>query len=258
MSSKEKRLLYLKNMLQVEKSMRITDISQQLGVSIMTARRDIDMLAQQGIVKILHGGVVYNANDVTNSLSDYMLNVAENLNKDKKKSIGQLAATFVEANDILFIDAGSTTELFANFLPTDFPYTVICYSINIFLAVSSHKNITVVLAGGMYDRTTTILEQSTVSSVLLSNRTKKAFMSAGGVHHKLGVTCARQGECMVKKHALASTMESFLLVDSSKFGNVHPCFFADTTQFNHIITNTDLSDEYRALLETEGIDTRYI
>lgn len=258
MSSKEKRLSYLKNMLQVEKSMKISDISQHLGVSIMTARRDIDLLSQQGVVKILHGGVVYNASEAASSLSDYMLNVAENLNKEKKKAIGQFAATFVEENDILFIDAGSTTELFANFLPTDFPYTVICYSINIFLVVSGHKNINVILAGGMYDRTTTILEQPTVSNVLLNNRTKKAFMSAGGIYHKLGVTCARQGECQVKKHALASTMESFLLADSSKFGNVHPCFFAEVSQFDHIITNNDLSEEYRQFIEIEGVRTHYV
>jgi len=242
----------------VEKSMKISDISQRLGISAMTARRDIDQLAQDGVITILHGGVVYNSENASNGLSDYMLNVAETQNIDKKKAIAEFASTYIQKDDILFIDAGSTTELFARYLPTDIPYTVICYSINIFLIVAAHKNINVILAGGSYNRTTTILEQPNVSSILLNNRTNKAFISAGGFHQKLGVTCARQGECIIKKHALSSTIESFLLVDSSKFGSVHPCFFADINQFDHIITNTDLSETYKDILKKEEINTHYV
>ncbi len=238
--------------------MKISDISERLGVSPMTTRRDIDILSHQGIVKVLHGAVVYNSNNFSGGLSDYMLNVAENQNIDKKKAIGRKAASYIEENDILFIDAGSTTESLANYLPTDFPYTVVCYSINIFLAVAEHKNINIILAGGTYNRTTTILEQPQVSEILLSNRTKKAFISAGGVHAKLGVTCAHQSECHVKKNALSSTIESFLLVDSSKFDNVHPCFFAEPHQFHHIITNDDITENYRNLLREREITVHYV
>ncbi len=258
MKSKEKRLSYLKKMLQIENSLKISEISERLGVSPMTTRRDIDILAHQGIVKVLHGAVVYNSNNYTGGLSDYMLNVAENLNVDKKKEIGRRAATFVEENDILFIDAGSTTESFANYLPTDFPFTVVCYSINIFLAVAGHKNVNIILAGGTYNRTTTILEQPKISEVLHNNRTKKAFISAGGFHSKLGLTCAHQSECHVKKTAISSSVESFLLIDSSKFGSVHSCFFAKPDAFNHIITNKDVPWDYKNLLDDQTFTVHYV
>jgi DeoR family transcriptional regulator, deoxyribose operon repressor len=258
MKSKEKRLSYLKKMLQIENSLKISEISERLGVSPMTTRRDIDILAHQGVVKVLHGAVVYNSNNYTGGLSDYMLNVAENQNVNKKKEIGRRAVTFVEENDILFIDAGSTTESFANYLPTDFPFTVVCYSINIFLAVAGHKNINIILAGGTYNRTTTILEQPKISEMLLNNRTKKAFISAGGFHSKLGLTCTHQSECQVKKTAISSSVESFLLIDSSKFGSVHSCFFAKPEAFNHIITNNDVSGDYKKLLHEQTFAVHYV
>lgn len=258
MKSKENRLAYLKKMLQIENSLKISEISQRLGVSPMTTRRDIDILAHQGIVKVLHGAVVYNSNNYNGGLSDYMLNVAENQNVDKKKEIGRLAATFIEENDILFIDAGSTTESLSNYLPTDFPFTVVCYSINIFLAVAEHKNINIILAGGTYNRTTTILEQPKNSEVLQNNRTKKAFISAGGFHSKLGVTCAHQSECHIKKQAISLSVESFLLIDSSKFDRVHSCFFAKPESFDHVISNADIPEPYKNLLEENRIKAHYV
>jgi DeoR family deoxyribose operon repressor len=258
MKNKTKRLDELKKMLQIENSMRISEISDRMGVSPMTTRRDIEILSGQGIVKVLHGSVVYNSTASPGGLSDYMLTVAENQNIEKKKEIGRYAASFIEEKDIIFLDAGSTTESLAQFLPTEFPFTVICYAINIFLAVAGHKNINVILAGGSYDRKTTILHPPNDCEILQNNRTHKAFISAGGLHSRLGVTCANQGECDIKKIALRSTVESFLLMDSSKFDNVAACFFANPEDFTHIITNKDAPGDYVQFLRQQQISAYYV
>jgi DeoR family deoxyribose operon repressor len=258
MKNKQKRLETLKKMLQEERSMKISDISRRLGVSPMTTRRDIDILSSEGIVKVLHGAVVYDSNNYEGTLSDYMLTVAENRNVEEKREIGKFAASMVEENDIIFIDAGSTTEFFTSALPDDISFTVVCYSINIFLAISALKNVEVVLMGGRYNRRTTIFEQTQSTDSLQNNRTRKAFLSAGGLHAKLGVTCANQSECLVKRAALASTAESYLLIDSTKFGHVHSCFFAHEDDFDHIITNRDAPREYVELLQEKHISVHYV
>lgn len=258
MKNKNKRLDALKKMLQIENSMRISEISSRLGVSPMTTRRDIEILSNQGIVKVLHGAVVYNSTASTGGLSDYMLTVAENQNIEKKKEIGRYAASFIEENDIVFIDAGSTMESLAQFLPTEYPFTVVCYAINIFLAVAGHKNISIILAGGNYDRKTTILQQPNSCEILRNNRTRKAFISAAGLHSRLGVTSSNQGEGDIKRTALQSTVESFLLIDSTKFDNVVSCFFASPEDFSHIITNKDIPEEYVRFLKEHDISTHYV
>ena len=257
MSNKQKRLEVLKSMLKVEHSMKISDISKRIGVSPMTTRRDIEILENEGFIKVLHGAVIYNAAENEHALSGYMLTVAESCNKDKKKLIAHHALSCIEDNDIIFIDAGSTTESLARRLPADINLTVICYTINIFLAVADHPNITTLLLGGTYNRETMILEQKGVSPILENNRTKKAFISAGGFHSRLGVTCSNENECLTKKTAVNQTAESFLLMDSSKFNEVNSYFFAETGAFDHIITDNDLPDDYRLLLDSMDTKVHY-
>ncbi len=253
MSNKQKRLEVLKSMLKVEHSMKISDISNRIGVSPMTTRRDIEILEHEGFIKVLHGAVIYNAAAEPGGLSDYMLTVAESRQKEKKQHIAHHALSYIEDNDIIFLDAGSTTESLARRLPENLKLTVICYTINIFLAVADHPNITVILLGGTYNRETMILEQKGVSPILQNNRTKKAFISAGGFHTKLGVTCSNENERLTKQTAVNQTAESFLLIDSSKFGEVNSCFFAGTNDFDHIITDNNIPDNYRE--ELAGFDT---
>ena len=258
MSNKQNRLEVLKSMLKVEHSMKISDISKRIGVSPMTTRRDIEILENDGFIKVLHGAVIYNAADNAGGLSDYMLTVAEGENKDKKQLIAHHALSFINDDDIIFIDAGSTTESLARRLPQNINLTVICFSINIFLAVADHSNITTILLGGTYDRETMILDQQGISPLLQNNRTKKAFISAGGFHSKLGVTCSNKNEGLTKRTAVSQTAESFLLMDSSKFDEVNSCFFAETTDFDHIITDNSIPENYRAELDSYETIIHYV
>ncbi len=258
MSNKQKRLEVLKSMLKVENSMRISDISKRLSVSPMTTRRDIEILENEGFINVLHGAVIYNTPENDNALSEYMLTVAESHNREKKKKIAHHALSYISNNDIIFIDAGSTTETLAKSLPEDINLTIICYAINIFLAVAARPNITTILLGGAYNRKTTILEQKGVSTILQKNRTKKAFISAGGFHSKLGVTCSNENECLTKITAVNQTAESFLLLDSSKFDEVNSYFFAEANAFNHIITDNGISESYRSFIDSMESKIHYI
>ncbi|MBI9107585.1 MAG: DeoR/GlpR transcriptional regulator [Spirochaetales bacterium] len=258
MSNKHKRIEQLRSMLKVEKSMKISEISNRIGVSPMTTRRDIEILEREGFIKVLHGAVIYNTIDTGGGLSDYMLTIAEGLNKEKKKKIAQYSLSLIEDDDIIFLDAGSTTESFARLLPLDIKLTVICYTINIFLAVADHKNITTILLGGTYNRETMILEQQGISPILQNNRTRKAFISASGFHSRLGLTCSNESESLTKKTAVQLAAESYLLMDSSKFDNVHSCFFAEATDFDHIITNDDLNEPNRKFLSDTGVTVHYV
>ena len=53
-------------------------------------------------------------------------------------------------------------------------------------------------------------------------RASKMFVSASGVHEKLGMTCAHNYEVVTKKAALESSLQKILVADSSKFGQVRP------------------------------------
>lgn len=224
-------------MVKQEQSIKITELSRRLGVSSMTIRRDLERLSDAGLIKVLYGAVFFTGKDETNPLTEYRLSEAQTLQVEEKKRIALYAAGLIKEGDILFLDAGSTTYYLAKYLPEEFPFTVICYSLNIFLAVSEHRNVELILAGGVYNPQTTILEQPEPAELFSRNRAAKAFISAGGIHPRLGVTCSAPAECEMKKAALAGSAERILLADSSKYGRVTSCYFAEPEDFDKIITD---------------------
>lgn len=120
-------------MVKQEQSIKITELSRRLGVSSMTIRRDLERLSDAGLIKVLYGAVFFTGKDETNPLTEYRLSEAQTLQVEEKKRIALYAAGLIKEGDILFLDAGSTTYYLAKYLPEEFPFTVICYSLNIFL-----------------------------------------------------------------------------------------------------------------------------
>ena len=85
--------------------------------------------------------------------------------------------------------------------------------------------------------------------LIRKTRATKAFVSAAGVHETLGVTCSNNYEVLTKNAILSSSVEKILLVDSEKFGIVKSAYFADLNTFTTIITDSGVSDEWKARIK---------
>jgi DeoR family deoxyribose operon repressor len=84
-------------------------------------------------------------------------------------------------------------------------------------------------------------------------RANKAFITAAGVDDKLGVTCATTYEVNTKKAAIEYSDTKILLTDSTKFGKIRISHFADLSNFDIIITDTGISEEYQKYIKNMGI-----
>ncbi len=67
-------------------------------------------------------------------------------------------------------------------------------------------------------------------------RVNKAFVSAGGVHPKLGVSCANFSEVGMKRAIIENAAESYLVIDSSKLDKVKAAHFAECSDFVAILS----------------------
>ena len=89
-------------------AVKVTSLAKEMGISESTIRRDINELDQMGRLKRVFGGAVSISSDMASRETDVasraQIQVAE---KDK---IARYAATMINENDFVFIDAGTTTD----------------------------------------------------------------------------------------------------------------------------------------------------
>ena len=229
----------------------LKDLAAGLDVSEMTVRRDLDLLASEGRIRLVHTGAVLPEDAREGgrlSLSD-----TRSAGSEEKMRIGQKAASLVEAGDVVIIDAGATTEWLTRSIPADLPVTILCFALNIALEAGRHPAHRVVLAGGAVKASTLVCESREGADMIRRYRANKAFLSAGGASDALGVTCIDAEEAELKKAAVASSQTRILLADSRKFGKVTPAWFADLSAFHAIVTDPGISLEYVEIVRQLGI-----
>jgi 2-succinyl-5-enolpyruvyl-6-hydroxy-3-cyclohexene-1-carboxylate synthase len=109
-------------------AVRVSELTELLGVSDMTIRRDLDVLAGSGLIDKVHGGAT-----ARRSLSTDEPGFDANSRRqfDEKEAIAQTAAALVEPGQAIALSAGTTTWRLAHHL-TDVPdLTVVTNSMQI-------------------------------------------------------------------------------------------------------------------------------
>lgn len=241
-SRRDERLLELATLMEKHGVMRLRDAAAQLGVSEMTIRRD---MAQQsasrnggdpaGGLNCL-GGYIFSSQD-NNGNSDYSLDHESDCHAAAKAQACAEAAAMIEEHDTIFIDCGTTTPHLARLVPENKSVTVVCYSLNVAEILAPREDVRLIVLGGMFHRSAASFSGEESIETLKKLIINKAFISAGGVHDEHGVTCSHFHEIPVKQMAISRAMESYLVVDSSKFGKVRSAPFAQIAQFRRVFSN---------------------
>lgn len=254
MDKKEERLQEIITHLKGSGVASIRSLSELLSVSTMTVRRDLEILRDRNIVKTIHGGAVYNSdNNLEENQFDYRLQMQTTINREEKSRIGKRAVQLLRKEETFMLDSGTTSYCLAQALPYDIPYTVICWSLNILLELLKRPLCTVIFAGGQfYPEAQTFVSEYGVE-LIENTRASKVFVTAGGFHPQLGVTCPLPHEMDVKKAAIESSLTKILLIDSSKFGKICVSPLTDISIFDTIITDSKLPDEFRSYIESKHI-----
>lgn len=253
MSKKTDRINLLIDIIKSKNGASVKELASLLGVSEMTIRRDLIVLEQNNIVNNVYGAAIYNPAHKEITDSCYELTNAKTTQDFEKSKIGAFAASFIQPGDIVVIDTGSTTEMLAEHIDDKLEATVLCFNANILNSLRHKDKLSLIFSGGRYHPKTQMVESAEGIELIQSMRFNKAFISAAGIHHNLGVTCVYHYEIATKKAILQSSLEKILLLDSSKFNQVKPAYFANLEDFDVIITDDSLPAEWKKQIEDAGI-----
>ncbi|WP_027482278.1 DeoR/GlpR family DNA-binding transcription regulator [Deinococcus pimensis] len=99
----EERLTRILDLIARHGTLRTTAITEQLGVSGATARRDLDVLAQRGLVRKVHGGA-------TLVSQDQQYRDRQQQERPAKAALARAAVTLLEPGQTVYLDAGTTAR----------------------------------------------------------------------------------------------------------------------------------------------------
>jgi len=247
------RIKHILRLLQQKEKATISEIADILNVSDMTVRRDLKEMEKEGFIKRTHGGAVLSSGSIT--IEDpYTINKETTRNIRQKSLIGEKAASLIKPKEIIFFDSGSTTFFVAKFVNKKTPFTAVCYTFKNAIEFYKWKDVNLILLGGFFHRDSNVFQSVNGTSQISSIRADKAFISAAGVDEELGLTTYFYFEADIKKAMIASAKQKILVVDSSKFGKVSITFFARLDDIDMIITDEGISEEYKEIIRSKGIE----
>jgi DeoR family fructose operon transcriptional repressor len=228
----------------------VAELSQMLGVSDMTIRRDLAYLESQAVLRRVHGGAIaYQQEDVEKPFS-YRSTQAN----PQKKVIGWLAAQIVSDHERIILDAGTTTLQVANNLTCKSHITVITNNIPVAKELSQCPNITIVLLGGIVKHIEMCTFGDMVKKSLSLLSADKYFLSVTSFTIRMGAMETDMAETEVKQAMLRSAAETILVADSSKFDVTSLIQVAPLKDITKLITDDGLPVEAIQAIEAQGVE----
>src|SRR5699024_7644271 len=220
----------------------ITVLSQTLGVSDMTIRRDVRRLADAGELRMVHGGV---------SLPHGLLRTATYAGRaehesDSKRAIAEAAAALLGAGDSVVIDSGTTCFAVSAVLPRSFRGTVITHSVPVLQQMLMNTAATALCLGG---------ELLAESQVLIGPRTTAAATELGSAVLLPGASSVDTGgEHLVKRACIEGAKKVVLLVDHSKLTRSAPVRLAGLEEIDLLVTTGPVPQDLSLACAERGVE----
>src|SRR5699024_4485954 len=108
----EERHQFILHSLKRDEIVTVKYLMSSIGCSARAVRRDLEQLENEEKLKRIHGGAqrIYHLDDELTTSEKSFKNIQE------KKAIGEMAASLIQNNDVIFIGAGTTTFTMIPFL----------------------------------------------------------------------------------------------------------------------------------------------
>jgi DeoR/GlpR family transcriptional regulator of sugar metabolism len=253
-SSADQRRIAILEQIAQDQMLSVTDLSQKFEVSEVSIRRDLDRLAQHGLLKRVHGGAVAIQDASLNQ--SYAAKIQRHI--EEKECIGRAAAKLIEPGDQLIFD-GSTTALqvarnIAGDLLSSGNLTVVASSLPIVRELGHWKGVHVILLGGLYLPEFRSFVGPQTLLHLESLHLDKAFIGTDGLTLALGATGSNILEAEVDRTMAQRASEVILVADSSKIGQTGLTSIVPIESIDKFISDEGAPDDFVEALKEQGID----
>ncbi|AGM09688.1 DeoR family transcriptional regulator [Amycolatopsis keratiniphila] len=231
-------------------AVRVSDLVVRLGVSDMTVRRDLDVLASRGLVEKVYGGATSVVGKSTDEPGFEAKSVRQ---RAQKEAIAALAAGLVRPGTAIGISAGTTTWTLARALDDIPGLTIVTNSIQVadVLRGANQPDRTVVLTGGVRTPSDALVGPVAVQS-LRSLHLDVVFLGVHGMADGPGFTTPNLTESETDRALVEAGRKLVVLADHTKWGIVGISTIAGLEEADVVVSDDGLSDNARETLAEQA------
>lgn len=216
-------------------ALSVSGMAGDLCVSEVTIRGDLRALEQQGLLVRTRGGA--RPSTVKHILQRQKVNV------EAKERIAAAAASLVLDDDTVMIEAGTTTALIVKYLTERRGVQIVTNSTLAFNNARPIHSLQTILTGGVFRRETESLVGPLAERAIEDFNTRVAFLGTDGFSPDRGLTTRFVEGGQVARLMRNRAEETWLVADSSKFGQAGFVSFLPLSGITGIITDAGLTPE---------------
>ena len=229
-----------------DNKIEVSHLAEELGVSQVTMRKDLDTLESKGVIKREHGFALLCRTDDINGRIAY--------HYEEKRKIAQKAAGLVSNGDTIMIENGSCCALLADTITaTKKDLTIITNSAFIAEYIRGKSNFQINLLGGIYQQDSQVMVGPMILQCVENFFVDRFFIGTDGYSTKMGFTNQDQMRAQAVRDMARQAEEVIVLTESEKFSKrgIVPLNLKD--QVKAVITDSEIDSFYEAELISKRI-----
>jgi len=232
-----------------EGAIRIEDITGRFGISLMTAHRDIDELAERGLLHKSRGVVSATATSLVESSDIYRAT----RQLEEKQAIAEAAAAYLEPGQAIFMDDSTTVFQMARLLPARAPLTVITNSLTLMNELRNIRDVTLLGLGGQYHNWCNAFMGHMTREEIARLRADVFFVSMSAIMDD--TVFHQSAETVETKRAMfEAARQRILLMDHTKFERRALHRFAHLREFDVVIVDRSLPVALMRKIKEMGVN----
>lgn len=248
------RRQHILHVVQVEGRALVDDLSESLGISRITIRKDLEYLQTKGLVERTHGGALPVQHG---TLVDPSLKEKEKQHHAEKMRIAAAAAKLVQEGQCVMLDSGTTTMALTRVLKRFESLTVITNAVNI-AAELVGTNLEVILTGGALRKNSFSLVGPLAEDVLREMHADILFLGVDGFDVESGPSTPNVLESRVNRQMVEAVKRVVVVCDSTKFMRRSLARIVPTAAIHHVITDKGLPPAIAEALRTQNIEVTLV
>jgi DeoR/GlpR family transcriptional regulator of sugar metabolism len=223
-----------------------TDLSEQLVVSEDTVRRDLNELAEQGLILKVHGGAM-------SKTFHYPFNGQNQVYAlEAKQIIADKVIRLFKKDMLIMMEGGTTIMEIAKKIPDDLQSTFLTVSPQVALTLAEHENIDVLTIGGRLAKNANIHTGASVINELSNIKPDLCIIGTNGISVQYGLTDSDWEVVQVIKAMIQSARRVAVVSIAEKFNTVQKIKISEISAIDYIIT--ELPPDNLALSSYRGKD----